>query len=63
MGARGLKRWPITPAQRAAMRAAQAHVDRVLQQGCSAQELAQAQAVVAAPRQPRQHALPLTPRR
>ena len=60
MGTQGrLKTCPITSQQRAAMRAAQAHVARVLQQGCSAQELAHAQAEIDAASQPRQQALPL----
>lgn len=59
MGKGRLKTCPITSQQRAAMRAAQAHVARVLQQGCSVQELAQARANIDALSHPRQQALPL----
>lgn len=60
MGSPGqLRRWPISPSQRAAMRAAQEHVDRVLRQGTTAQEQARARAEIEAARQPRQPQLPL----
>lgn len=60
MGPRGsLRRCPISSQQRAAMRAAQEHVDRVVTQGSSAEEQAQARAAIDAMSQPRQPPLPL----
>lgn len=50
----GLKRWPITTQQRAAMRAAQQHVADVLARGCTPEQVAQAQAEIEASRYPRQ---------
>lgn len=55
----GLKRWPISQQQRAAMREAQAHVERVLQNGCPPDEQAQARAAIEAMREPRQPTLSL----
>lgn len=55
----GLSRCPISTQQRAAMRAAQQHVERVLEQGCTPEQQAQARAEIAALAQPRQRPLPL----
>lgn len=55
----GLKRWPISMRQRAAMRAAVRQVEQVLAHGVTPEQLAQAQADLDAMNRPRQPSLPL----
>jgi len=64
MRARGGLRWrPRNPPPSPAAREAIACIRRYLEHGCTAQELAAAQAALAEPPQPRQRSLPLAPRR
>lgn len=55
----GLKRWPISTRQRAAMRAAMLQVERIFQQGVTPEQQAQARAEIEASAQPRQPQLAL----
>lgn len=60
MRSRGsLKPWPISNQQRAAMCAAMQQVERILEQGVTPQQRAQARAEIAASCQPRQPQLAL----
>lgn len=54
----GLKRWPISTQQRAAMRAAMDRIHQVLEHGCTEQEVARARAEIEASRKSRQGSLP-----
>lgn len=55
----GLKRCPITPPQRAAMRAAMQQVQRIFDHGVTPEQQAQARAALDALATPRQRQLPL----
>jgi hypothetical protein len=55
----GLRRWPLKPSERAAMRAAKEHVARISATGPTPEQVAQARAELQAPELPRQPQLPL----
>lgn len=55
----GLKRWPLKPSERAAMRAAQERVAAMLSAGVSDQDKAQARAALRRMDEPRQPQLAL----
>ena len=55
----GLRRWPRKQQPHSAAREATARIHRILAQGCTPEELEQAQAELDAMNQPRQPQLPL----